>query len=368
MKKRLLSLTGLFLAIFSFSTLAVTTPSTAIPQVGTVFSNTYRFFRDLVTGNANIHDAYFISFILYFVVFLAIFMEGLSRIPVFGEKGKVSKPGKAFAIAAAGLASIALFIVDQSSGISTTERLSSLIAPWGVWGGLLIAGIIALITFRFVKDSDTFKEKTVLVMAIAAAVGITFAGFLLTMENLVGWGFLIMLLAFVAGGINHYVEGEPTRKTAREDKENKEMERIKKAKDDKRIDDEKEDKKKEVSPIKDTLKDALDSCAEVRAYLTRGNRKLAYDEIQELNSHLDKTWKQLGVLRRKYGGDDAEKITKIIDEVQAAQEEFLKEVKGKIPKRIIPASKTAWDVAVAAALPIIKKITGSLGNAFKNVE
>ncbi|MEK6845414.1 MAG: C1 family peptidase, partial [Nanoarchaeota archaeon] len=70
-----------------------------------------------------------------------------------------------------------------------------------VWGGVLIAAIMAYITFRFLHDSELFKEHIMFAMAIAAAVGVVLAGFLLTMENLIGWGFLIMLLVFLIGAL-----------------------------------------------------------------------------------------------------------------------------------------------------------------------
>ncbi len=173
----------------------------AIPAPGDALRDLTTFFTGLVSGSASMENAYFISFILYFIIFIAIYMEGLKQIPIFGARGELNKQGKWFAVAAAGLSTIAIFIVDNVTNVTMAERLSYLVSPWGVWGGVMIAAIMAYITFRFLHDSELFKEHIMFAMAIAAAVGVTLAGFLLTMENLIGWGFLIMLLVFLVGAL-----------------------------------------------------------------------------------------------------------------------------------------------------------------------
>ncbi|MFH1405665.1 MAG: hypothetical protein ABIG52_00430 [Nanoarchaeota archaeon] len=170
-----------------------------MPTPGSSFSGLLDFFRGIFTGTATMEDAYLISFILYFVLFLAIFMEGIKIIPFFGARGEITKPGKAFAIAAAGLSTIALFIVEQGTQVSTADRISHLTAPFGVWGGVIIATILAYMAFRFIYDTELFKEHVIIAMAIAVAIGVTLAGFLLTMDTLIGWGFLILLLSFLIG-------------------------------------------------------------------------------------------------------------------------------------------------------------------------
>ena len=129
---------------------------------------------------------------------------------------------------------------------------------------------------------------------------------------------------------------------------------------------EKQRKTELISPVKETLKDALDSCTGVRAHLIQGKRKLAFKQIKVLNDNMDKIWKQLRLLRRKYDGDDARKITEIITEVQAAQEKFLKEVKDKIPKKM--TTMADWNATITPILPKIKDVTGELGNAWNKLE
>ncbi|MBU0470128.1 MAG: hypothetical protein KKA62_00275 [Nanoarchaeota archaeon] len=193
MKLKKIILALLLTTIFFYSALA------AVPTPGSSFSGLLDFFRGIFTGTATMEDAYLISFILYFVLFLAIFMEGIKIIPFFGARGEITKPGKAFAIAAAGLSTIALFIVEQGTQVSTADRISHLTAPFGVWGGVIIATILAYMAFRFIYDTELFKEHVIIAMAIAVAIGVTLAGFLLTMDTLIGWGFLILLLSFLIG-------------------------------------------------------------------------------------------------------------------------------------------------------------------------
>ena len=74
---------GLFvvvLLLLSFSVFAnVSTPSTLVNDIS-------NFFSGLFSGDANIEDAYFISFVLYFILFLAIYTEGLMRVNIFGKR------------------------------------------------------------------------------------------------------------------------------------------------------------------------------------------------------------------------------------------------------------------------------------------
>jgi hypothetical protein len=194
-KTRIITIILLLTTFFSFSVFAeVPTPGELIPDL-------LQFIKDLFAGTTDIASAYLISQILFFILFLAIFMEGLRALPIFGYKGEVNKQGKVFAVAASALSTLAIFIIDYTTQVSTTERLNALLAPFGVWGGLAIAGIMCYITFKLIYDSDALKEQVMLAIAIAASVGITFAGFLLSLNNLVGWGFLIMLLALLVGAI-----------------------------------------------------------------------------------------------------------------------------------------------------------------------
>ena len=238
----------IMLTLLSFSAFAdVGTP-------GGVFRDIIDFFKGIFTGGASIEQAYLISFLLYFIIFMAVFIEGIRAVPIFGASGETNRQGTIFAVAAAALSTLALFIVDTTSKMTTTERVNQLISPWGIWGGVAIAALIAFITYRLIIQSDAFSDQVLTAMAIAAAVGVTLAGFLLSLELLVGWGFLIALVMFVVGFIRAFMnvreEGAEGRATKKEETREASVKRFKDA-------DEARKARKETAKTTKTRKKAL---------------------------------------------------------------------------------------------------------------
>jgi hypothetical protein len=200
MKKLILIFVLVFLAIGVSAQLDP--PGDFLDKIN-ILDNIRDFFKNVIAGNAQTDDVLFISFFLYFIVFLAIFIEGVRFLPIFGERGSTNSPGKWFAFSAAALSTVALFVLDIG-GVSQPDRVASLVAPFGIWGGLAIAALIAYITFRLIRDFETFRDQTALAMAIAGAVGVTFAGFLLNLNTLLGYSFMILILVFIGGGIRAF--------------------------------------------------------------------------------------------------------------------------------------------------------------------
>ena len=54
--------------------------------------------------------------------------------------------------------------------------------------------------------------------------------------------------------------------------------------------------------------------------------------------------------------------------VHAIHEKFRKDVKGKLPKKMIKAKKADWDAAVATAIPVIKEVLAALGTVWNELE
>jgi len=127
-------------------------------------------------------------------------------------------------------------------------------------------------------------------------------------------------------------------------------------------------KKDLVSPMKENLKDAIEAAEDTWKHLNSAERKKAYHRIDDIKDHIEKAVRNLQLLRRNLNDTEKDTVTKMIHELHAAEETFLREVKGKLPKRIITATKAEWDAAVAAAAPEIRNLLGSLGNAWKNLE
>jgi hypothetical protein len=291
---------------------AVPTPGDYVSNTGagSIFSDVLSFFKGLFSGNASIEDAYFISFILYFVIFVAIFMEGIRNVKLFGAKGEVNKQGKIFAVAASALSTFAIFIAETNTGVSTTERLNYLLAPFGVWGGLAIAAIVAYISFKLVHNSDALKEEIMLAIAVAISVGATFAGFLLSLDNLIGWGFLIMLLAMIIAAIRAFTlnraEGAGDRKAEREHKRQSEINRYKVADDARKKRRERERRETHIRHPKGYMVKAINDCDDVVNSLKKNDKekaaKKAKEHLHDLKNHLEHATHHLKRIRGKEHG------------------------------------------------------------------
>ncbi len=292
---------GLFvvvLLLLSFSVFAnVSTPSTLVNDIS-------NFFSGLFSGDANIEDAYFISFVLYFILFLAIYTEGLMRVNIFGKRNKLSKQGKVFAMAAAALSTVALYIVDVSSGVSTAEKIEKLMAAFGIWGAIALAAILSFITYRFIRDSELVEDDNILIaMAFAGAIAVTLVGLLLGLDNLTGWGFLAILVVLLIGMAMHYSAKSPdevaSRRAAREAD-------ITEAEDDYRGRRDGRRRRHHVSHPLSALVEALNASEELDHQLQRGRaagrREDAHRRSEhyhhELNEHLNHAWRYLRRLRR----------------------------------------------------------------------
>ena len=200
MKKRILFLSLFVLTILSFSAFAQ-----GVPSPSEAFSGLGDFFTGLFTGATDSSNLYLLTVLFYYVIFMVLFMEGVRLLPLFGNRGEINASGKWFAWAAAGLATLGIFIAEQASGKSVQEIMVGVLSPFGVYGGFAIAGLLAWITFHTISHMETFKEKTVTAMAFAAAVGLSVAGYILSMNNLLGWSYIILLLVFIFGCIPNLV-------------------------------------------------------------------------------------------------------------------------------------------------------------------
>ncbi len=195
---RMMLLVMVAIILFSFSAFAV------VPNPAQAFRDLGAFLADLFRGGATYEGAYFLTLLSYFVIFLAIFIEGLKYIPFFGGKGEVSTPGKWFAAAAAALATIGIFLGEQTAGRSVQEIVQALTAPFALWAGLVLAVLFSLITYKGIRDMGLFRDSVMEAMAFSLAVGVMVAGWLVA-PALIGWGFILLFFVAVTGIITHFL-------------------------------------------------------------------------------------------------------------------------------------------------------------------
>ena len=191
----LITICLIMVGLFSFGVLA----ADGVPTPSEMFSDLGSFFKDIFTGSADADQGYFLVYIAYFILIMAIYVEGLKFLPLFGSKGEISTPGKWFAFAATFLSVAAIFMGEQFTGQSTGEIMRGAVAPFGAWAGVAIAGLMALIIFLALRETEMFKEHTMVGIAIALAVGLMFAGQMLSEPNLLGYGTIILVIAAIVG-------------------------------------------------------------------------------------------------------------------------------------------------------------------------
>ncbi len=175
----------------------VPSPSDALRSITEFFSNL------TITGNTDAY--YFLVFLLYLIILVAIFAELVKRLPLFGASGELSTAGKWFVGAAAGLATLGIFLAQQVTGKNAIEMLSSLVAPFGVWGGVAIGGIVAYISYEGLRSFPFFEKHKIIVAALAFAIGMMLVGVLAGWPSLLSWGYLIMGVAILIAAAENWV-------------------------------------------------------------------------------------------------------------------------------------------------------------------
>ncbi len=191
----LLTICLALIGLLSFGVLA----QEGMPTFSEMFKNAGSFFMDMFTGSADAEQSYFLIYIAYFILIMAIYVEGLKFLPLFGGKGEINTPGKWFAFAATFLSVAAIFMGEQFTGQSTGEMMKNALAPFGVWAGLAIAGIMTLIIFLATKEADFLKSHTGIRAVTAFSAGLMFGGWFISEPNLIGYGFIIMMIALIIG-------------------------------------------------------------------------------------------------------------------------------------------------------------------------
>ncbi len=174
------------------------TPADFLTWIGGVF--------DGLSGKAAWKDLYWLTPILYFVIFVAIWFEAIRLTPIFGPKGEVNRVGKWFVAAAAGLSTLGVFFAERAGGQTLQEVAKGLILPFGIWGATILAIILAFIIFKWIRDSNIFGEEITVPIAVSVALALILIGFFLSVDYFFSWGFLIAIIGAVVGLFMKFAE------------------------------------------------------------------------------------------------------------------------------------------------------------------
>src|SRR3989344_2942926 len=129
----------------------------------------------------------------------------------------------------------------------------------------------------------------------------------------------------------------------------------------------KEQRKGDVSVVKDNIKDALEGMEDIHSLLNRGNLVKTKTTINRVKRDLHRTVSNLRLLRRKHEGADRQTLQKAIDEVHAIEQAFVADVEHKIPSTVDP-DHTKYANSVKDPIDAVVKLRGSLGTIWNDLE
>ncbi len=133
----------------------------------------------------------------------------------------------------------------------------------------------------------------------------------------------------------------------------------------------KEQRKGDVSVVKDNIKDALEGMEDVHSLLNKAMKKSdlekAKKELNKVKDVLRHAVHNLRLLRRKHEGDDRKVMEKVIGEIQRIEKELIDDVEDQIPPDVDSIhSKYVSDVKIS--IDNIIKLRGSLGGVWNELE
>tara|TARA_Y100000310_G_scaffold324914_1_gene387496 strand:- start:9251 stop:10387 length:1137 start_codon:yes stop_codon:yes gene_type:complete len=187
----------LLISLFTFSASAIT---------DTTFSKEFEEFVDGRSWGTDEDKLYYFSLFFYFIVFLAIYCEGLRFLPIFGGRRRVNTTGAWFAFAAAGLTTVSLFLVQATTFRTPTEIAIAAVSPFGIYGSFALAAINAWFVFFFIRHSKVFKDNILTAIAFALAIALTTYGAI--SQNILqeGLGYILVVLILAVIGVMYLIK------------------------------------------------------------------------------------------------------------------------------------------------------------------
>ncbi len=163
-------------------------------QAWNAFFNIFAKIANALTGG-NVSVTYGITAVIFFILIFAIVLQIIRAIKLFGQENNRLQNTIAFALAA--LSTIAVFWYTKGDLVTI---LRNILAPFGIWVGLIVGGVMALITYRGIQESGVFPQGSnqIIVFGISASVGLMFAS-MLFFPNVMWIGILILIVSIILG-------------------------------------------------------------------------------------------------------------------------------------------------------------------------
>ncbi len=129
----------------------------------------------------------------------------------------------------------------------------------------------------------------------------------------------------------------------------------------------KEQRKGDVSVVKDNIKDALEGMEDVHSLLNKADLTKAKRAVDRVKRELHHAVSNLRLMRRKHEGADRQTMQKAIDETHAIEQAFVNDVEHKIPAKVDP-DHTKYVTSVKDPIDAVIKLRGSLGTIWNDLE
>lgn len=133
----------------------------------------------------------------------------------------------------------------------------------------------------------------------------------------------------------------------------------------------KEQRKGDVSVVKDNIKDALEGMEDIPRLLNKASNNAdlteARKKVERVKQDLHNAVSNLRILRRKHEGTDRQVIQKAINETHTVEQNFIVNVEQKIPKTF-PKNRKTYNGSISSPMGQITTLRGSLGTIWNDLE
>jgi len=182
-----------------FLLLLVLLPNVYALDVGDSFANIWEYFWGWMQ---NAYIVYGFTFILFMILLYAACAAALSKVKVFQGDGPdgLSKSGKVVALSIGALCTLGIFFFTERYG-GPEEILENVLAPFGIFGGLILALVVFSTVYFGFQSNDGSKSWKIGLGA--AAVAMIVAGMVTSSPNImsIGWtmGLIVAIFALIGG-------------------------------------------------------------------------------------------------------------------------------------------------------------------------